>query len=226
MLTVSKVRRISSCGRFCALMDHVGHEAQYVIVSATRTTRPGFLALQSRTNVMLTRCSSGMIIVSNRSFVSDCAERTLLGKLVTAWRTYDSVWIDWRRIIEGSIDLPGVQAPHPRLEVVPQQTHAPWRPEPMAQSTSRLAARPSTSGISTRGPTTTAGITPAYPTRSTPPSLQSLPQQMAQLHLHTSTNPQARRVDDFPNILTANSSAKRPALQGQWRRGSKPVRLG
>ncbi|PIL29510.1 hypothetical protein GSI_08318 [Ganoderma sinense ZZ0214-1] len=73
-----------------------GHEAPYVIVSTVRTTRPGFLCMLNRMNVMLTRCSAGMVLVTNRRFLADAGRDTLLGKLARRWngpRDSDA-WVD------------------------------------------------------------------------------------------------------------------------------------
>ena len=95
-----------------------GHEEEFVIVSAVRTDRPGFLSVQRRNNVMLSRCTTGMIVVTNKSFLTynDSSAKTLLGKLVNHWAAATpsgSVWIDWRSITSQSANLPGVYAPKP-----------------------------------------------------------------------------------------------------------------
>ncbi|KAI0653588.1 AAA domain-containing protein, partial [Cubamyces menziesii] len=62
-----------------------GHEAPYVVISAVRTTAPGFLCARSRANVMLTRCERGMVLVSQRTFLRGPGARTLLGELARRW---------------------------------------------------------------------------------------------------------------------------------------------
>ncbi|RDX43224.1 hypothetical protein K466DRAFT_472187, partial [Polyporus arcularius HHB13444] len=62
-----------------------GHEAAYVIVSTVRTTRAGFLKSLNRMNVMLTRCTTGMVLVTNRNFLCTAGRETLLGKLAQRW---------------------------------------------------------------------------------------------------------------------------------------------
>ncbi len=93
-----------------------GNEADYVIVSVVRSSRPGFLNSLNRLNVLLTRCRKGLVIVSNRSFLGFNGEgsRTLLGKLVAYYRSqYPSCdWTDWRSVSTASVNLPGVVAPN------------------------------------------------------------------------------------------------------------------
>ncbi|KAI0644848.1 AAA domain-containing protein, partial [Trametes meyenii] len=62
-----------------------GHEAPYVIISTVRTSAPGFLRSQNRINVMLTRCERGMVLVSNRRFLTGPGRSTLLGELALQW---------------------------------------------------------------------------------------------------------------------------------------------
>ena len=42
-----------------------GNEADHIIVSIVRTTDPGFMKNQRRTNVMLSRCKKSMMICTN-----------------------------------------------------------------------------------------------------------------------------------------------------------------
>ncbi|KAI0827616.1 hypothetical protein BC628DRAFT_1279219, partial [Trametes gibbosa] len=69
------------------LFNFLSHEAEYVIISAVRTTSPGFLRSRNRTNVMLTRCERGMILVSKRDFLAGtgAGRKTLIGDLVQRW---------------------------------------------------------------------------------------------------------------------------------------------
>lgn len=62
-----------------------GNEESYIIVSLVRTERLGFLADKRRMNVMLTRCKRGMMICTNREFLEDVAEETLVGALAHEW---------------------------------------------------------------------------------------------------------------------------------------------
>ncbi|KAJ7648217.1 hypothetical protein DFH06DRAFT_906981, partial [Mycena polygramma] len=60
-------------------------------------------------NVMLTRAKKGMVIVTCSSFLrSDDGGKTLLGRLARYWETRkQDQWIDWRRVADGTADLPG-----------------------------------------------------------------------------------------------------------------------
>ncbi|KAF7358641.1 Nucleoside triphosphate hydrolase protein [Mycena sanguinolenta] len=97
--------------------DHVynvdsfqGNEADYVLVSVVRTEAPGFLRSLNRMNVMLTRAKKGMIIVTSSSFLRSDGAQTLLGRLARYWETHQhDLWIDWRRVADGTADLPGLQ---------------------------------------------------------------------------------------------------------------------
>ncbi|KAI0365893.1 hypothetical protein BV20DRAFT_1003272 [Pilatotrama ljubarskyi] len=96
-----------------------GHEAPYVIVSAVRTTRPGFLSFQNRMNVMLSRCKAGMVLVTQRAFIDGGGKNTLLGKLVREWESAPSgaagepVWADAMEVASGRANLPGVPGRQP-----------------------------------------------------------------------------------------------------------------
>ncbi|KAJ7797817.1 hypothetical protein B0H13DRAFT_1562541, partial [Mycena leptocephala] len=60
-------------------------------------------------NVMLTRAKKGMVIVTCSSFIrSGDGARTLLGRLARYWETRErELWIDWRRVADGTANLPG-----------------------------------------------------------------------------------------------------------------------
>ena len=61
-------------------------------------------------NVMLTRCKAGMVLVTQRTFLSGAARQTLLGKLASHWETIagaDAAWVDAMRVVEGTASLPG-----------------------------------------------------------------------------------------------------------------------
>src|SRR6266545_7067061 len=95
----------------------LGNEADYVLISVVRTAHAGFLHSPKRLNVLLTRCRKGMIIVSSSAFLgfNGRGSMTLLGKLVTHWRTqYPSYkWIDWRSVAHASVNIPGAPARSP-----------------------------------------------------------------------------------------------------------------
>ncbi|KAJ7158647.1 P-loop containing nucleoside triphosphate hydrolase protein [Mycena filopes] len=56
-----------------------GNEADYIIISAVRTTKIGFMAEVRRVNVMLTRCKKRMVIFTNRGFVEGAGKESLVG---------------------------------------------------------------------------------------------------------------------------------------------------
>ncbi|KAI0712797.1 hypothetical protein C8T65DRAFT_544864, partial [Cerioporus squamosus] len=58
-------------------------------------------------NVMLTRCTAGMVLVTNRNFLSNFGRDTLLGKLAQRWGTRRDVWIDPPGLADRSASLPG-----------------------------------------------------------------------------------------------------------------------
>ena len=96
-------------------VSDLGNEAEYVIVSLVRSTRPGFLSSVRRMNVMLTRCRRGLVIVSSQAFLGPGGKGsdTLLGKLVQHWKTkYNQTWVDWNSVLNASVDLPGVIRPN------------------------------------------------------------------------------------------------------------------
>ena len=107
-----------------------GNEADYVLISVVRSSKPGFLTSINRMNVMLTRCRSGLVVVTSSSFLRGGGERTLLGKLARHWegaRGLDKTWIDWRLVAEGVADLPGSPGPK-RKSQQQQQQHTRIRP--------------------------------------------------------------------------------------------------
>ena len=59
-----------------------GNEEDHIIVSIVRTTSPGFMKNERRTNVMLSRCKKSMMILTHRGFFQRKAvAETLVGKL-------------------------------------------------------------------------------------------------------------------------------------------------
>jgi superfamily I DNA and/or RNA helicase len=75
-----------------------GNEADHIIVSIVRTSGPGFMTNQRRTNVMLSRCKKSMVICTNRLFLQKkTVARTLVGKLAkehvqrTGWVTLEAL---------------------------------------------------------------------------------------------------------------------------------------
>ena len=75
-----------------------GNEADHIIISIVRTSRPGFMENQRRTNVMLSRCKKSMMICTHRLFLQKWdVGRTLVGRLakehvpVTGWVTLEDL---------------------------------------------------------------------------------------------------------------------------------------
>ncbi|OJT11526.1 ATP-dependent helicase upf1 [Trametes pubescens] len=95
----------------------VGHDADFVVVSTVRTGAPGFLRSYNRTNVMLTRCKRGMVIVSKRDFLQGPGKNTLLGKLAKRWSNGAQggayVWINALALSGGQAYLPTGEATLP-----------------------------------------------------------------------------------------------------------------
>ncbi|OAX42503.1 hypothetical protein K503DRAFT_348026 [Rhizopogon vinicolor AM-OR11-026] len=77
-----------------------GNEEDYIIVSLVRSQGVGFLKNVRRTNVMLTRCKTSMIICTSRNFVTaGKAVNTLVGKLAAVMGSEG--WLDSRDIARG-----------------------------------------------------------------------------------------------------------------------------
>ena len=75
-----------------------GNEEDHIIVSIVRTSSPGFMKNQRRTNVMLSRCKKSMVICTNRGFLlRKDVGRTLVGQLAkehvprTGWLTLETL---------------------------------------------------------------------------------------------------------------------------------------
>lgn len=57
----------------------------------------GFLKNARRSNVMLSRCKKGLLVLAQRSFLeSDNARETLVGKMASEWENW-SEWDDLMR---------------------------------------------------------------------------------------------------------------------------------
>jgi superfamily I DNA and/or RNA helicase len=75
-----------------------GNEADHIIVSIVRTSAPGFMKNQRRTNVMLSRCKKSMMICTHRLFLQHkSVAMTLVGKFAkehvpaTGWVTLEAL---------------------------------------------------------------------------------------------------------------------------------------
>jgi AAA domain len=77
----------------------LGNEADFIIISLVRTKSIGFLDDLRRTNVMLTRCKKGMVILANRRFLDGPeAQETLVHKLSQAMT---APWLTERNVLNG-----------------------------------------------------------------------------------------------------------------------------
>jgi hypothetical protein len=58
---------------------------------------------------MLTRCTRGMVVVSNRRFLANGGHQTLVGELARHWESLSpsTAWVDWRQVLQQTVDLPG-----------------------------------------------------------------------------------------------------------------------
>lgn len=114
MFSASTVSRVGSIYYFHDIApEHalsLGHEADYVLISLTRTKRLGFLQSLHRMNVMLSRCRCGVVIITNKEFIRQPAsQHTLLAKLSqhVEKRLGKLSWISWRDVAEHKANLPG-----------------------------------------------------------------------------------------------------------------------
>ncbi|KAJ7927001.1 hypothetical protein B0H13DRAFT_1060869 [Mycena leptocephala] len=97
-------------------------------------------------NVMLTRAKKGMVIVTCSSFIrSGDGARTLLGRLARYWETREGeLWIDWRRVVDGTANLPGSPG-------TPSLVRLGWRsPVPHSSTFSRATAVPAPEKLAVR----------------------------------------------------------------------------
>lgn len=82
-------------------LNPLGNEADFIIISVVRTESPGFLVDKRRTNVMLTRCKKGMVILANRNFLrGEKASGTLIHKLSQAVK---GPWLTESDILNGQL---------------------------------------------------------------------------------------------------------------------------
>ncbi|KAM5545226.1 hypothetical protein V8D89_001337 [Ganoderma adspersum] len=175
-----------------------GHEAPYVIVSTVRTTRPGFLSMLNRMNVMLTRCSAGMVLVTNRRFLNDTGRDTLLGKLARRWNGARDAWVDALALSDPrAASLPGAPAAIPSVSTSP-------RPRPDGREPGAAWAA--------SGQHLSAGLNP-HP--GSPPASTVVPRAVAAAALAT-----ARRVVNVPSPLSP-----RPPSSGSLSKPLDPRRL-
>ncbi|KAL0065073.1 hypothetical protein AAF712_007909 [Marasmius tenuissimus] len=80
-----------------------GNEEDFIIVSLVRSRSIGFLSNQRRTNVMLTRCKKGMIVVTSRDFLTGIGSQSLVGDLMKNLeeRLKSKAWLSKEEIESG-----------------------------------------------------------------------------------------------------------------------------
>ncbi|KZV92622.1 P-loop containing nucleoside triphosphate hydrolase protein [Exidia glandulosa HHB12029] len=108
-LIEKKLKEMQGTGRvpwedrvFC-VDSFQGNEAEHIIISVVRTTRPGFMRNLRRTNVMLTRCKLAMYICASRSFLqSDAGQETLVGKMAREWEQFAG-WRTGQDVLNGRV---------------------------------------------------------------------------------------------------------------------------
>ncbi|KAK7462128.1 hypothetical protein VKT23_007731 [Stygiomarasmius scandens] len=97
-----------------------GNEADFVLISVVRTEKVGFLRSLQRMNVMLTRCKTGMVVVSNQLFLKNVGYQTLLGRMAAYWMNETkkmnfSPWAASVDIMNQSVNLPGAAGKNVRV---------------------------------------------------------------------------------------------------------------
>ncbi|KAF5366451.1 hypothetical protein D9758_009799 [Tetrapyrgos nigripes] len=114
------------------------NEADYDLISVVRTKKVGFLKPIRRMNVMLSRCRAGMVIVSNKIFLSNIAYWTLLGRLAEYWEHqlakagFLFQWATPRDVFNDTADLPGVRGKNAPIIFTPAQVYSLLtRPSPL-----------------------------------------------------------------------------------------------
>ncbi|KAL0573213.1 hypothetical protein V5O48_008733, partial [Marasmius crinis-equi] len=80
-----------------------GNEEDYIIISLVRSRSIGFLTNLRRTNVMLSRCKKGMIVVTSRAFLSGVGSHSLVGDLMRGLeeRLKSKAWLSKEEIEAG-----------------------------------------------------------------------------------------------------------------------------
>lgn len=89
-------------------------------MSVVRSDKPGFLTSLERTNVMLTRCRRGLVVVSSKAFLKSTGASTLIGRLAQYCEKPPgkNTWVDWKAVSQNTCDLPGVDGKSSRLTYV------------------------------------------------------------------------------------------------------------
>jgi superfamily I DNA and/or RNA helicase len=78
-----------------------GNEDDFILISLVRSRELGFLKSTRRTNVMLTRCKMGMIIVTSRAFMKKDGNNSLVGKLLSS--IGEDAWVDLENLDEAEL---------------------------------------------------------------------------------------------------------------------------
>ncbi|KAK7444835.1 hypothetical protein VKT23_015152 [Stygiomarasmius scandens] len=121
-----------------------GNEADFVLVSVVRTEKVGFLRSLQRMNVMLTRCKTGMIVVSNRLFLTNVGYQTLLGRMAAYWmietkKMNFSPWATSVDIMNQSVNLPGAAGKNVRVRSsLPATQPVSYHPSMLVQKPYRI----------------------------------------------------------------------------------------
>jgi len=105
MSTHSKVRKpiLVFCFDFAHKIHSLGNEDDYIIISLVRTKKVGFLKDNRRSNVLLSRCKTQMIICTNRNFIRGAATKTLVGRLASHFG--HSSWIPAQEVVNDNFSF-------------------------------------------------------------------------------------------------------------------------
>ncbi|KAK1231571.1 hypothetical protein PQX77_005305 [Marasmius sp. AFHP31] len=82
-----------------------GNEEDFIIISLVRSRSIGFLSNQRRTNVMLSRCKKGMIVVTSQGFLTGIGSQSLVGDLMKNLeeRLKSKAWLTKEEIESGRL---------------------------------------------------------------------------------------------------------------------------
>jgi len=192
-----------------------GHEAPYVIVSTVRTNSPGFLRSQNRMNVMLTRCQSGMVIVTNRKFLnSHTARGTLLGLMAHHWESERgrlATWITPQQISGREANLPGALAMKPVPPAVPTVIPAsPPQPQQALEMKMKTLSISPTASQRQPGPMPTRAHFPSLPSKTGPGAQATAPLNTIswnRLACRTTDSSYSRVASRHSNLWTQDPSS-------------------
>ncbi|KAK1236205.1 hypothetical protein PQX77_000549, partial [Marasmius sp. AFHP31] len=82
-----------------------GNEEDFIIISLVRSCSTGFLSNKRRTNVMLSRCKKGMIVVASQGFLMGKGSQSLVGDLMKNLeeRLKSKAWLTKEEIESGRL---------------------------------------------------------------------------------------------------------------------------